>query len=126
MRGRARRRPAPRSPLSLTEIRGELRDIFISHATPARLAALARAAGLPAALVGGRQIAVLDAADQRRRTRAGWRRRCSPSGCGPPRWSPPSAPHAAEAASVRDALGTLTDHGIRVVDDRRGSHGRGR
>ena len=46
-------------PRGLTEIRAGLRDIFAEHATPARLAALVRAAGLPASLVGGRQVAVL-------------------------------------------------------------------
>ena len=46
-------------PLGRAEIRAALRDVFAEHATPARLAAVVRAAGLPAGLVGGRQIAVL-------------------------------------------------------------------
>jgi len=37
----------------------ELREIFTGHATPVRLAGLARLAGLPEHLVSGRQIAVL-------------------------------------------------------------------
>jgi hypothetical protein len=46
-------------PLSIAEARLLLRDIFLAEATPVRLAALVKAAELPAALVGGRQIAVL-------------------------------------------------------------------
>jgi hypothetical protein len=54
-------------PLTEGEAFGELREIFTAHATPVRLAELARLAGLPEHLVTGRQIAVLarvqDAAD---------------------------------------------------------------
>ena len=46
-------------PLTEAETLPELRKIFAAHATPARLAALARVAGLPDHLVTGRQIAVL-------------------------------------------------------------------
>ncbi len=46
-------------PLTLPEIRAELRDIFLAAATPARLAALLRTAELPGSLVGGRQVGVL-------------------------------------------------------------------
>jgi hypothetical protein len=103
------------SPLSLTEIRGELRDVFISHATPARLTAIARAAGVPAGLVGGRQIAVLDAvtsAEHARKLAAALlAQRLRPAEV----VAAIGAVNATEAASVRDALGTLTDHGIRVV-----------
>ena len=103
------------SPLSLTEIRRELRDVFISHATPARLTAIARAAGVPAGLVGGRQIAVLDAvtsAEHARKLAAALlAQRLRPAEL----VAATGTVHAAEAASVRDALGTLTDHGIRVV-----------
>jgi hypothetical protein len=42
-----------------TEIRPVLRDLFESHATPARLAGLARRLGLPAAVTPARRIAVL-------------------------------------------------------------------
>ena len=103
------------SPLSLTEIRGELRDVFISHATPARLTAIARAAGVPAALVGGRQIAVLDvvtsAEHARKLAAALLAQRLRPAEL----VAAIGTVHASETASVRDALGTLTDHGIRVV-----------
>ena len=103
------------TPLSLTEIRGELRDVFISHATPARLTAIARAAGVPAGLVGGRQIAVLEAvtsAEHARKLAAALlAQRLRPAEV----VAAIGAVNATEAASVRDALGTLTDHGIRVV-----------
>jgi len=103
------------SPRSLTEIRGVLRDVFTSHATPARLAALTRAAGLPAGLVGGRQIAVLatvtGAAQAGRLAAALLRQRLRPAEL----VAVTGAVPAAEAASVRDALGTLTDQGVRVV-----------
>jgi hypothetical protein len=102
-------------PLTLTEIRGVLRDVFASHATPARLSALARAAGLPAGLVGGRRIAVLatvtSAAQAAALAAALLGQELRPAelvaavgGVAP-----------AEASGVPDALGTLADHGIRVV-----------
>jgi hypothetical protein len=103
------------SPRSLTEIRGVLRDVFTSHATPARLTALARAAGLPAGLVGGRQIAVLatvtSAAQAGRLAAALLGQRLRPAEL----VAVTGAVPAAEAASVRDALGMLTDQGLRVV-----------
>jgi hypothetical protein len=103
------------SPLSPAEIRGELRDVFTGHATPARLTAIGRAAGLPAGLVGGRQIAVLDAVtsteDARRLTAALLAQRLRPAEL----VAAAGAVPAAEAAGVRDALGALTDQGIRVV-----------
>ncbi len=46
-------------PLSASEVRGRLRDIFLTHSTPARLTELVQAAGLPAPLVAGRQVGVL-------------------------------------------------------------------
>jgi hypothetical protein len=46
-------------PLTAAETLPELREIFTADATPVRLAALARLAGLPDHLVTGRQIAVL-------------------------------------------------------------------
>jgi len=102
-------------PLTLTEIRDVLRDVFATHATPARLSALARAAGLPAGLVGGRRIAVLATVTGAAQAAAlaatllGQRLRpaelvAATGGVAP-----------ADAAGVRDALGTLSDHGVRVV-----------
>jgi hypothetical protein len=100
------------NPPSLTEIRDTLRDVFSGYATPARLAAFVRAADLPASLVGGRQIAVLasvtGAARAARLAAALLSQRLRPAEL-------VAAVGAAEAASVRDALGTLTDHGVRVV-----------
>ncbi len=46
-------------PLTEAETFPQLREIFAAHATPVRLAGLARLAGLPGNLVTGRQIAVL-------------------------------------------------------------------
>jgi hypothetical protein len=46
-------------PLTPAEVRAALREIFAEHATPVRLAALARLAGLPDGMVPGRQVAVL-------------------------------------------------------------------
>ena len=100
-------------PLSLTEIRTRLRDISVEHSTPARLAALAKAARLPAGLVSGRQIGVLtavtDAAQAGRLAAAVLGQRLRPCevivGC-PDR--------AGAAGAVHAALGTLTAHGIRV------------
>src|SRR5580698_401652 len=46
-------------PAGVTDVRGWLREIFVNHATPARLAEIVRTAELPADLVWGRRIAVL-------------------------------------------------------------------
>jgi hypothetical protein len=46
-------------PLTEAETVPELREIFTAHATPVRLAGLARLGGLPDHLITGRQIAVL-------------------------------------------------------------------
>jgi len=102
-------------PLSVTEIRVRLRDIFLADATPVRLAALVKAAGLPSALVGGRQVAVLakvtDGPAAARLAAALLAQRLRPAeviaGC--------PAANSGDAAAVRDALGALARHGIRVV-----------
>lgn len=44
-----------------SEVRQTLRDIFLTHATSARLAGLAAVTGLPPGIVGGRQVTVLAA-----------------------------------------------------------------
>ena len=98
-------------PLSLSEIRARLRDISVEHSTPARLAAVVSAVGLPAGLVSGRQIGVLttvtDAAQAGRlaATLLGQRLRPAEVIAGCP---------AGAAGPVRAALGTLAGHGIRV------------
>jgi hypothetical protein len=99
-------------PLTLPELRVRLRDIFAADATPARLAALVKAAGLPGSLVGGRQLGVLvslaDAAQAGRLADALLAQRLRPAEV------IASCPLAVEGA-VRSALGTLGENGIRVV-----------
>jgi hypothetical protein len=50
-------------PLTPAQTRQTLREIFAEHATPVALAGLIKAAGLPATLAGGRQVAVLAATE---------------------------------------------------------------
>jgi hypothetical protein len=99
-------------PLTLAEIRAGLRDIFLASATPARLAALVRAAELPGALVGGRQVGVLaslaDAAQAGRLAAALLGQRLRPA-------EVIAAVPAEAAGAVRTALGPLAGQGIRVV-----------
>ena len=101
-------------PLGLPELRAALRDIFASDATAARLAAIVRTAGLPAGLVGGRRISVLATADD-----AAQARRLAQALLGQ-RLRPAEAVVAVQGGAkvqdaVRDALGGLIDHGVRVV-----------
>jgi len=99
-------------PLTRSEVRARLRDIFLASAAPARLAALLRAAELPATLVGGRQLGVLvsvdDAAQAGRVAVALLAQRLRPAeviaAC------PPAA-----AEAVRAALGPLAGQGIQVT-----------
>ena len=116
-------------PLSVAEVRVLLRDIFLTQATPARLAALVKAAGLPASLVGGRRVAVLaavaDGAQAGRLAAALLAQRLRPAeviaGC-------PATDTGEAAGRVRDTLGVLSGHGIRVVvteAGRAGPAGRG-
>jgi len=99
-------------PPALAEVRGTLRDIFIEHATPARLTEFTRAADLPSGLVGGRQVAVLtavtDSAQAGRLAAALLAQRLPPA-------EVIVAASGTAAPAVRDALGKLTDHDIRVV-----------
>jgi hypothetical protein len=102
-------------PLTASQVRVALRDIFLGDATPARLAALARAAGLPPGAVGGRQVAVLaraaDRAAAARLAAAVTRQRLRPAEV------IAAAPPAA-AAGVAEALSGLSDAGTGVtVDD---------
>jgi hypothetical protein len=98
-------------PLTLAEARVRLRDIFLAHTTPVRLAALVKAAGLPASLVGGRQVAVLaevaDGAQAGRLAAALLAQRLRPAevivGCDP-----------GQADAARDAFRALAGHGIPV------------
>jgi hypothetical protein len=100
-------------PLSPGEIRVRLRDIFTSDATPARLAALVRAAGLPGDLVSGRQIGVLAAVPD------GAQATDLASVLLAQRLRPveviAAVPGPGMVAAVRDGLGKLADQGVRVV-----------
>jgi len=105
------------NPASLGEIRAGLRDIFTEHATPVRLATLARAGGLPGGLVAGRQVAVLtvvtDANQAARLAEALLAQRLRPAEVIA---AVPAVPRDADnLPAVRDALGALTDHDIRVL-----------
>jgi hypothetical protein len=99
-------------PLSIAEVRVRLRDIFLADATPVRLGALVKAAGLPGSLVGARQVAVLaevaDGPQAARLAAALLAQRLRPAevvaGC-----------PAAGTGAVRDAFGALARHGIRVT-----------
>jgi hypothetical protein len=99
-------------PRGLADCRAALRDIFTTHATPVRLAAMARAAGLAGDLAGGRQIAVLatvaDAAQADRLASALLRQRLRPA-------EVIVAANPTVVGPVRQALNGLADHGVRVV-----------
>ena len=101
-------------PATITDVRSWLREIFVKHATPARLADIVRTAELPADLVRGRQIAVLarvaDADAAGRLASALLDQRLRPTEV------VAAGPAGSTAAfAVREALGKLTDHDIRVV-----------
>jgi hypothetical protein len=103
-------------PLSVAEVRVRLRDIFLTDATPVRLAALVKAAGLPASLVGARQVAVLaevaDGPQAGRLAAALLAQRLRPAEV----IAASTATNTGAAMGpVRDALGALARHGIRVV-----------
>jgi hypothetical protein len=119
---------ATAAPPNGAEIRARLRDIFAEYATPVRLAALARSAGLDRNLIGGRRIAVLTSVDgsadgaahASRLAGALLRQRLRPAEV------IVSVPGAALAAALRDALSTLADAGIGVrVTDKPDSRERG-
>jgi hypothetical protein len=99
-------------PLTLTELRVLLRDIFLDDATPATLTALLQAAELPAALVAGRQIGVLtslaDGAQAARLAAALLGQRLRPA-------EVVAACAAGQQAAVRDGLRPLAGRGIRVT-----------
>ncbi len=104
------------APLTPAQTRGTLREIFGEHATPVAMAGRIKAAGLPAALAGGRQVAVLAATDGTAQAAAAQaatlattllRQRLRPAEVimGTP---------AAYAGPVREALAPLEAAGIRV------------
>jgi hypothetical protein len=103
-------------PLTAAETRQTLREIFSEHATPVAVAGLIKAAGLPAALAGGRQVAALAATEGSAQAAAAQaaalaitllRQRLRPAEVivgAPP----------ANAGPVREALAPLRAAGIRV------------
>jgi hypothetical protein len=99
------------APLTYAEIQPGLREVFEAHATPVTLAGLAAKAGLPATLIGGRQITVLATVDGGSQAAAlatallGQRLRPAEVIVGAP---------AAYAGSVGEALTPLRDAGIQV------------
>jgi hypothetical protein len=99
-------------PLTLAEMRAGLRDTFLASATPARLAALVRAAELPGSLVGGRQVGVLvclaDAAQAGRLASALLGQRLRPA-------EVIASTASAAADAVRAALVPLAGQGIGVT-----------
>ena len=98
-------------PLTAAEVRTRLRDIFEAHATPVKLAGIVRAAGLPGALVGGRQVTVVANVDSVTAARElagallGQRLR--------PAEVIAEAP-AGQADQVSEALGAVREAGVRV------------
>lgn len=108
----AAREAGPPSPV---ELRAVLREIFAAEATPARLAAIAAAAGLPAGLVAGRQIAVIatvsSAAEAATLAASMLRQRLRPAEV-----------IVSSSGEITSALAGLGDHGIevRAVDNERG------
>jgi hypothetical protein len=104
---------ATAAPPDGAQVRASLRDIFAGHATPVRLAALAKAAGLDPGLVGGRQVAVLasagSAAQASRLATALLAQRLRPAEV------VVGVPGAAHAAPVREALAALASAGIGVT-----------
>ena len=100
------------APLTAAQARAGLRGIFLDHATPARLAALVTAAGLPGALVSGRQVGVLvslaDGAAAARVAAALAGQRLRPA-------EVVAACPAGQADAARDAFRQLAGSGIRVT-----------
>jgi hypothetical protein len=103
-------------PLPPAEIRQTLRDLFVSHATAARLAALASAAGLPAGIVAGRSITVLASGGSAAELAASVQRQ---------RLQPAEVVYATDDPSALAALTPLTDQGIptRIVPEALHDHG---
>jgi hypothetical protein len=100
-------------PLSLGEIRVRLRDIFTADATPARLAAIVKAAGLPAELAGSRRIGALavagDGAQAARLAAVLLAQRLRPAEV------IAAVPEPGMITAVRDGLSRLAAQGVRVV-----------
>jgi hypothetical protein len=106
------------APLAMTEILPVLREIFTAQATPARLAALGRMAGLGDHVIAGRRIAVLARADDAGAASALSaslaRQRFLPAELVVAAGAPDAASAEITARAVVSALGDLADRGVSV------------
>ncbi len=107
-----------RVPLSVAEVLPVLREIFTAQATPVRLAALARLAGLGDHTIAGRRIAVLtraaDAATAAALSADLTRQRFSPAELVVVAEAPDAASAELSARAVTVALVDLADRGVSV------------
>jgi len=105
-------------PFSAAEILPVLREIFTAQATPVRLAALARLAGLGDQTIAGRQTAVLaraaDAATAAALSASLTRQRFTPAELVVVAEAPDAASAQLSARAVTVALGDLGDRGVSV------------
>ena len=106
------------APLSAAETLPVLREIFAAQATPVRLAALARLAGLGDHAIAGRRIAVLahanDAAAAAALSACLTRQRFTPAELVVVAEAPDTASAELSARAVTAALGDLADQGVGV------------
>ncbi len=105
-------------PFSAAEILPVLREIFTAQATPVRLAALARLAGLGDHTIAGRRIAVLaraaDAATAAALSASLTRQRFTPAELVVVAEAPDAASAQLSARAITAALGVLGDRGVSV------------
>ncbi len=105
-------------PFSAAEILPALREIFAAQATPVRLAALARLAGLGDHTIAGRRIAVLaraaDAATAAAVSASLTRQRLTPAELVVVAEAPDATSAQLSARAVTAALGDLGDRGVSV------------
>ena len=105
-------------PLTEAEILPELREIFAGHATPVRLTALAELAGLTAAQISGRQVAVLarveDAAAASALSAGLRRQQLAPAEVVVAVAGRPGEAAEVSCRSVAAALGDLAARGVRI------------
>ena len=106
------------APLSAAEIRPVLREIFATQATPVRLAALARLAGLGDHMIAGRRIAILaraaDAATAAALSAGLTRQMFTPAELVVVAEAPDTTSAELSARVVTAALGDLADRGVSV------------
>jgi hypothetical protein len=106
------------APLSAAEILPVLREIFAAQATPVRLAALARLAGLGDHMIAGRRIAILaraaDAATAAALSADLTRQQFTPAELVVVAEAPDATSAELSARAVTAALGDLADRGVSV------------